>query len=99
MAEITGLSQSQVYKWFWDQKKKNSKDRDEGSRGNLDRRKIIHKNLNYRHELYHSRDIGRQKIDREVLERDCSTKVKASSVLGEDSLKTDKKVNKKLIFQ
>lgn len=25
MSEITGLSQSQVYKWWWDQKKKNAK--------------------------------------------------------------------------
>lgn len=25
MAEVTGLSQSQVYKWCWDQKKKNTK--------------------------------------------------------------------------
>lgn len=35
MAEITGLSQSQVYKWCWDQKKKNQKyshrDREIGS--------------------------------------------------------------------
>jgi hypothetical protein len=26
MAEITGLSQSQVYKWCWDQKKKQIKE-------------------------------------------------------------------------
>ena len=25
MSELTGLSQSQVYKWWWDQKKKNLK--------------------------------------------------------------------------
>ena len=25
MSELTGLSQSQVYKWWWDQKKKNGK--------------------------------------------------------------------------
>lgn len=25
MSEMTGLSQSQVYKWWWDQKKKNGK--------------------------------------------------------------------------
>lgn len=25
MAELTGLSQSQVYKWWWDQKKKTMK--------------------------------------------------------------------------
>jgi hypothetical protein len=28
MAEVTGLSQSQVYKWCWDQKKKNMKNKD-----------------------------------------------------------------------
>ena len=25
MSELTGLSESQVYKWWWDQKKKTSK--------------------------------------------------------------------------
>jgi hypothetical protein len=28
MAEVTGLSQSQVYKWCWDQKKKQNKGRE-----------------------------------------------------------------------
>jgi hypothetical protein len=32
MAEITGLSQSQVYKWCWDQKKKNMKYKDSQKR-------------------------------------------------------------------
>lgn len=29
MAEVTGLSQSQVYKWCWDQKKKNFKNKEQ----------------------------------------------------------------------
>lgn len=29
MAQITGLSQSQVYKWCWDQKKKQVKSKDD----------------------------------------------------------------------
>lgn len=37
MAEITGLSQSQVYKWCWDQKKKSMKYKD------CQKRKIIRK--------------------------------------------------------
>jgi hypothetical protein len=37
MAEITGLSQSQVYKWCWDQKKKNMKYKD------CQKRKMIRK--------------------------------------------------------
>ena len=28
MAKVTGLSQSQVYKWCWDQKKKQTKAKD-----------------------------------------------------------------------
>lgn len=36
MAEVTGLSQSQVYKWCWDQKKKNYKSKEH-------KRKLIRK--------------------------------------------------------
>lgn len=39
MAEVTGLSQSQVYKWCWDQKKKTMKHKD-------NRRKLIKKSYN-----------------------------------------------------
>lgn len=45
MAEITGLSQSQVYKWCWDQKKKCIKNKDSH------KRKMIRKQLSYRADL------------------------------------------------
>ena len=42
MSDITGLSQSQVYKWWWDQKKKNMKyEKDRAS--HLQKKKIIRK--------------------------------------------------------
>lgn len=48
MSEITGLSQSQVYKWWWDQKKKNMK----GEKQNMNRismkRKPIRKDFSKR---------------------------------------------------
>lgn len=42
MAEVTGLSQSQVYKWCWDQKKKSAKNKDSN------KRKMIKKDISYR---------------------------------------------------
>lgn len=48
MAEITGLSQSQVYKWCWDQKKKQNKGSYEMCKNFNDRRKLIKKNISYR---------------------------------------------------
>lgn len=44
MAEVTGLSQSQVYKWCWDQKKKSIKIKDSN------KRKMIKKELGYRND-------------------------------------------------
>ncbi len=44
MAEVTGLSQSQVYKWCWDQKKKSIKIKDSN------KRKMIKKELSYRND-------------------------------------------------
>ncbi len=52
MAEITGLSQSQVYKWCWDQKKKQNKGSYEMCKNLNDRRKLIKKNLSYRQNSY-----------------------------------------------
>lgn len=49
MAQVTGLSQSQVYKWCWDQKKKHVKVKQESQKCYLNRRKFIKKDLNYRH--------------------------------------------------
>jgi len=51
MAEITGLSQSQVYKWCWDQKKKQNRAGIDFSKSILDRKKIIKKHTNYREDL------------------------------------------------
>jgi hypothetical protein len=49
MAEVTGLSQSQVYKWCWDQKKKNLKgNKNSQNNGYLNRRKIIRKDISIR---------------------------------------------------
>ncbi len=39
MSELTGLSQSQVYKWWWDQKKKTIKE----EKSHLEKRKMIRK--------------------------------------------------------
>lgn len=39
MSERTGLSQSQVYKWWWDQKKKNVRE----EKTHLEKRKLIRK--------------------------------------------------------
>ena len=43
MSEITGLSQSQVYKWWWDQKKKNMKNEKENYNKLMNKRKFIRK--------------------------------------------------------
>ena len=51
MAELTGLSQSQVYKWCWDQKKKQVKHREDHGRSMLQRRKMIRKDLSYRTQM------------------------------------------------
>ena len=49
MSELTGLSQSQVYKWWWDQKKKTSKhDRDHTSKAA--KHKLIRKDYSKRPE-------------------------------------------------
>lgn len=41
MSDITGLSQSQVYKWWWDQKKKNNKYERQNQNHLLDKKKLI----------------------------------------------------------
>lgn len=48
MSEITGLSQSQVYKWWWDQKKKNMKNEKENYNKLMNKRKFIRKDLSNR---------------------------------------------------
>jgi len=48
MSDITGLSQSQVYKWWWDQKKKNMKNEKDNYNKLLNKRKFIRKDLSNR---------------------------------------------------
>lgn len=48
MAEVTGLSQSQVYKWCWDQKKKYNKGKQQHCKNYHQKRKLIKKSLGYR---------------------------------------------------
>ena len=48
MSDITGLSQSQVYKWWWDQKKKNMKNEKENYNKLMNKRKFIRKDLSNR---------------------------------------------------
>lgn len=53
MSDVTGLSQSQVYKWWWDQKKKNAKCEKETLSKMILKRKLIRKDLSrrgYEHE-------------------------------------------------
>jgi hypothetical protein len=54
MSDLTGLSQSQVYKWWWDQKKKNS--RSEGFR--LGKQRPIHKDFERRAPREKEREEG-----------------------------------------
>lgn len=53
MSDRTGLSQSQVYKWWWDQKKKNAR----ADREALAKRKPIHKD--------YERRINKEKLGEE----------------------------------
>ena len=46
MAKITGLSQSQVYKWCWDQKKKQAKEA--CNKNYHEKRKFIRKDNSYK---------------------------------------------------
>ena len=95
MSEITGLSQSQVYKWFWDQKKKNNKNKQENP---LHPRRIIKKNLGYREAL---KDLNLHNIeDKECPEEAVheKTKVKSMGINEEEEKNTVKKLRKRLIF-
>jgi hypothetical protein len=50
MSDLTGLSQSQVYKWWWDQKKKTVKGEREAFSKMMLKRKQIRKDLSRRAE-------------------------------------------------
>jgi hypothetical protein len=86
VSDLTGLSQSQVYKWWWDQKKKNAR----ADRDALAKRKLIHKDFERRN--YRERQEEACPEDSLV-----TTKVKASVDL-EQHPDTERKVNKRLVF-
>ena len=91
MAEITGLSQSQVYKWCWDQKKKQNKVLE---RSATQHRKLICKNLGYRREL---RDCKGD--DPNDNQKNSHTKPRLRTVFqDEEDKETAKKVKRRLFF-
>lgn len=107
MAEVTGLSQSQVYKWCWDQKKKQNKNKSQHSQNFHDKRKLIKKTLSFRFNDPSKQDPEVSSDDQQKQNIKCQfvhannrrtmTKPKSSIVLA-DTNETEKKVNKKLIF-
>lgn len=60
MSEITGLSQSQVYKWWWDQKKKTCKHDKEFISRNAGKRKFIKKDFTKRPSSSDSTENGEE---------------------------------------
>lgn len=96
MSDLTGLSQSQVYKWWWDQKKKNVKGEREAFSKMMLKRKQIRKDFSRRGKGsgdYSDKEngFGYQ------LEDPIATKVKAN-VEMEQLQQTERKINKRLIF-
>lgn len=96
MAEVTGLSQSQVYKWCWDQKKKNFK-----SSKDQNKRKIIrkesrpdHRDKDYEWQYENAKIQDKQEANQS---EDIRTKPKVVYMIEENE-QTEKKINKKLVF-
>jgi hypothetical protein len=95
MSDLTGLSQSQVYKWWWDQKKKGVKgDRDAFGKM-VFKRKQIRKDLTKR--VSRGESGERESVGYELEEGNMATKVKAN-VEVEVLQATERKINKRLVF-
>lgn len=94
MSELTGLSQSQVYKWWWDQKKKSIKHEKEAYRM-LNKRKQIKKEVGKRTLLSYA-DHKLQPLPYQI-EDPLQTKPK-NAIDIEEAPQTEKKVNKRLVF-
>ena len=94
MSQITGLSQSQVYKWCWDQKKKQTKE--SNNKNYLNRRRLIKKDISYRANFH---KIEKEESDSEFEEYEMNdqTKMKASYRM-EEGAETEKKIKKRLVF-
>ena len=93
MAEATGLSQAQVYKWWWDQKKKNLKYEKEALRRLADKKKMIKKANIHNIKDKHSEEESSDDENDEKIET--RQKVKFEIVIA---LETEKKINKRLTF-
>ena len=87
MSELTGLSQSQVYKWWWDQKKKNVKN----DHSLAQKRKMIRKDT-LRKGIAYDKNTHGYYIDESML-----TKPKTAIDI-EEVPETEKKINKRLVF-
>lgn len=90
MSELTGLSQSQVYKWWWDQKKKNMKNERE-AHSMAEKRKLIRKDTFRKGPPYDKHTHGYY-IDESML-----TKPKTAIDI-EELPETERKINKRLVF-
>ena len=89
MSDITGLSQSQVYKWWWDQKKKNMKYQKDRMT-HLPKKKLIKKDHK---SLFQEADDDEFEDDYEEIN------TKAKNMMEFTQLPdTQKKINKRLTF-
>jgi hypothetical protein len=93
MSDLTGLSQSQVYKWWWDQKKKSPRTEKDNLAKLIMKRKLIHKDLSSRCNGSTARQDPQYSIEEWAL----ATKLKANIEL-EQLPETERKINKRLIF-
>ena len=90
------MSQSQVYKWCWDQKKKYTK-REDSKKTYLEKRKLIRKELGYRSKEQKYEEESFNFEEKEISPQHIQTKPKVSQRIEENS-ETEKKVKKRLIF-
>jgi hypothetical protein len=95
MSELTGLSQSQVYKWWWDQKKKSIKHEKEAFSRMLNKRKQIKKEINKRT----IQSYAEHKLEPLPYQIEDPIQTKPKNVIEiEEAPQTEKKVNKRLVF-
>lgn len=95
MSEITGLSQSQVYKWWWDQKKKNMKNESIHSR--MMKRKVIKKYFSKRSN--EDQNEGHNKLNSYGYQIDEQIQTKLKNTIDIEQVpETERKVNKRLVF-
>ena len=92
MADATGLHPSQVYKWWWDQKKKNMKYEREALNKAAIKKKMIRKDY-----LKRPFSQSNSNIEEDTYQR-AETKPKTSSGLAWESENAGTTINKRLSF-